>query len=271
MRVEKKKKRGIVIAIIVIVLVIVGAGLSMFYGLLPDVFGVFGPKIIKVGIFDLDLPPLFYEDDEGNLVGFEIDLLNEVADRLNWEVEYVRVDDKYGDALNAKEVDVVWGNVPDLEEIRENLLLTKPYLRTNQVAVVAKDSGIEKKEDLNSREYFTVRWTPADILVKHRTFEIIGTQITASRYYLSTSNSLQKELSAAILCDETISSYMLDELGEGFVVLQEPLGEVNYVIAFRPNDSKTCNKVQSVLDDIAADGIGKSLSEYWFGKDLFIH
>ena len=45
-----------------------------------------GDKLV-VGLDD-GFPPMGYRDDNGNLVGFDIDLAKEVAKRLDMEVEF---------------------------------------------------------------------------------------------------------------------------------------------------------------------------------------
>jgi polar amino acid transport system substrate-binding protein len=225
--------------------------------------------VLRVGIYDLDLPPLFYLGSDGKLAGFEIDLLEEVAGRLGRELEYVRITDEYADALRAGEVDVVWGNV-FISSTTPGVLLSRPYLKTEQVAVVARDSGIEKKEDLEGKEFATLMWTPADQLIKLGVIELNPTRIRTSKLYRSTFDSLNDESISAVLCDETMAEYMMGELGDGFFILAETLGEVRYAAALRPDDTRTLEKIESALEDIGADGAGEKLSRQWFGKNLYI-
>jgi len=227
-------------------------------------------SVWRVGLLDTELPPLFFQDEQGNLTGFEVDLLSEVAQRLGKKIEYVKVTNEYEKALKEKTVDVVWGNVLDTEEARKALLLTNPYLKTNQVAVVAKDSGIETKEDLNGKELLTVMWTPADQYSKDGTFGIEFVQIRGFGAYQTTFDSLKDKTAVAVLCDETMAEYMIEKLGDQYIILSETLGEARYAAAFRPNDTQTCKKVQSILDAIAKDGTGEKLSQQWFQKNLYI-
>ena len=226
--------------------------------------------IWRVGIFDLDLPPLFYTDANGDLVGFEIDLVKEVAGRIGGEIEIVRVDDKYAGALEAGEVDVVWGNIPDTEAVRETVLLTKPYLRTNQVAVVARDSGIETKADLDGKNIAAIMWTPADRFLTDHTFGIRFKQVGHYKPYRTAFDALQEGAVSVVICDETMPEYILEEMGDGYYVLPAPLGEVCYAIAFRTDDAKANEKVQSALDAIAMDGTGEKISVKRFDKNLYI-
>ena len=225
----------------------------------------------KVGIFDLDLPPLFFTDTDGSLTGFEIDLVQEAAKRMGKEIEYVRVTDTYAEALNSGEVDVVWGNIPDTEENRELMLLTKPYLQTQQVAVVAKDSEIEGKADLEGQVFATVKWTPIDKMMKDHSLGISFTRISTSRDFQTTFDKLLDESVSVVLCDETMADYMLKDIDNAIVILPESIGEVKYAAAFRQEDSGTCEKAQTALDAIASDGTGQKLSQQWFGKNLIIN
>lgn len=61
---------------------------------------------IKVGM-DYQYPPFEYLDQAGNIKGFDVDLANELAKRVGFEVQIVKMDyDSICDAINSKKIDI---------------------------------------------------------------------------------------------------------------------------------------------------------------------
>lgn len=61
---------------------------------------------IKVGM-DYQYPPFEYLDQAGNIKGFDVDLANELAKRVGFEVQIVKMNyDSICDAINEKKIDI---------------------------------------------------------------------------------------------------------------------------------------------------------------------
>lgn len=97
--------------------------------------------------------PFEYYDDDGDLIGFDVDLMNLLAARLNVEIEWQEV--AFADLLtqlNAGQVDIVIAAMyirPDREELVD---MSQPYLETGlSMAVHADETAINSFEDLAGR------------------------------------------------------------------------------------------------------------------------
>jgi ABC-type amino acid transport substrate-binding protein len=55
-----------------------------------------------------------------------------------------------------------------------------------------------------------------------------------------------------------------------FVVLEDDFAKEDYSIAFRKNDIALAAKVQSILDEMAADGTTDAIDTEWFGTPAFL-
>ena len=109
-----------------------------------------GDKLV-VGLDD-GFPPMGYRDDNGNLVGFDIDLAKEVAKRLNMEVEFKPINWTTNiQEVDAGNVDCLWNGMTVTPDREEALLLSSPYMKNNQVLVVKSDSDYQTKDDLNGK------------------------------------------------------------------------------------------------------------------------
>ena len=91
----KKKGLTMILAIAMVVCTLVGCGNK-------------GDNTFIVG-FDANFPPYGYTDDNGDYVGFDLDLAAEVAKRNNWEIKLQPIDwDSKDMELSSGAIDCIW-------------------------------------------------------------------------------------------------------------------------------------------------------------------
>ena len=97
-------------------------------------------------------PPYeFYDTTDGKkeLVGYDIDLGNEIGKHLGVEVEWVDMDfDALIPSLATGKIDIVLAGIVDTEKRRQSVDFSEPYFNTQTVAVALKD----KIGEVNSAE-----------------------------------------------------------------------------------------------------------------------
>ena len=81
-------------------------------------------------------------------------------------------------------------------------------------------------------------------------------------------NRIVSALLAAVLALLTLCSCGKKE--KIYVTLPEDFGSEEYAIGFRPGDVALAKEVQQILDEMAADGTSKEISEKWFGTNLIV-
>lgn len=83
--------------------------------------------------------PIAYENDNGELVGFDIELAKAVAEKLGLAVEFQLIEWSAKETkLNSKAIDCIWNGMTINEERLEAMEITIPYLNNKQVAVIRK-------------------------------------------------------------------------------------------------------------------------------------
>lgn len=102
-------------------------------------------------------PPLAYVDDDGKLVGFEIDMAHEIAKDLLGDpakVEFVVVqsDGRFPAALSGK-VDFGLCSTTIYPDRAVRIAFTRPYLDTGNSLIARKDAGIKTIQELNNPKY----------------------------------------------------------------------------------------------------------------------
>ncbi len=84
--------------------------------------------------------PIAYKDDNGTLIGFDIELAKAVADKLGLTVEFQEIEWNSKEALlEAKSIDCIWNGMTITEERLAQMEISIPYLNNKQVAVIRKD------------------------------------------------------------------------------------------------------------------------------------
>lgn len=102
--------------------------------------------------------PMNYKDAEGELVGFDTELAEEVFDELGYDVVFQEIiwESKYTD-LNSGTIDCIWNgftaNTADDDGVQraDKVDFSYNYMENRQVVVVKNDSGITTAENLNGK------------------------------------------------------------------------------------------------------------------------
>ena len=84
--------------------------------------------------------PIAYKDDDGELIGFDIELAKAVAEWLDLEVEFKLINWNTKEAeLESGAIDCIWNGMTITEERQANMAVTIPYMNNKQVAVIRKE------------------------------------------------------------------------------------------------------------------------------------
>ncbi len=102
--------------------------------------------------------PMNYKDADGELVGFDTELAEEVFDNLGYEVTFQEIvwESKYTD-LNSGTIDCIWNgftcNTADDDGVQraEKVDFSYNYMENRQAIVVKKDSGLNTAESLTGK------------------------------------------------------------------------------------------------------------------------
>ena len=98
--------------------------------------------------FDAAFPPYGYQDENGEYVGFDLDLAAEVCKRNDWELVKQPIDWNAKDMeLNSGTISCIWNGFT-MNGREDEYAWTEPYVDNSQVFVVKEDSGIATFDDL---------------------------------------------------------------------------------------------------------------------------
>lgn len=222
--------------------------------------------IFKIGL-DPEFPPMGFRDTDGNYVGFDIDLAKEVAKRLGMEFEAVPINwDAKNMELGAGNIDCIWNGFT-MTGREGDYLWTSPYVSNAQVIVVKENSGIESSADLAGKVLALQQGSTAENALNSRADikdSLANTLFVADN--VSALNELKVGGVDAVLVDEVVADYYMAQ-NPGLKTV-DSIAEETYGVGFALGNSALRDKVETALQEMAADGTMKKISEEWFGKDI---
>ncbi len=95
-----------------------------------------GKLVVGITLF----APMNYNDENGELIGFETEFAKAVGAKLGLEVEFQVIDwNSKETELASKNIDCIWNGMTITEERKENMQISIPYMENKQVVVVKAD------------------------------------------------------------------------------------------------------------------------------------
>ncbi len=205
-----------------------------------------------------DYPPFETIDDEGNVIGFDIDLSTAVAEELGVSPKFVKMSfDTIITAVKNGQADLGVSAFSITEERKQSIDFSDPYYSSSQVIMVLENSGLTAKEDLAGKVIAVeLSTTGADAA---KTIE--DAQVKAVDDYNVATMMLKNGSAHAVVLDAPIAAEYVSRYN--FIVLETPLTfeETAMVIKKGNNDLKAA--VDKALEKIKADGKYDELKKKW--------
>lgn len=221
--------------------------------------------------FDAAFPPYGYRDDDGEYVGFDLDLAQEVCDRNGWELKKQPVDwDSKDMELDSGTVDCLWNGFT-MNGREDEYTFSDPYVNNSQVIVVPEDSNINTFEDLAGK----IVEVQADSSALHTLEDEEGQAKLAATFgslnqvpdYNTAFMDLEAGACEAIAMDIGVASYQIESRGGGFRMLDELISEEQYAVAFKKGNDALKDQVQNTLNEMVEDGAFAEITEKWGLED----
>jgi len=228
-------------------------------------------KKFTVG-FDAEFPPMGFVDDQGNYVGFDLDLAQEVAKRLG--MEYVAQPiawDSKDQELASGNIDCIWNGFTITSEREDKYTWSEAYMENDQVVVVRNGSEISTLADLAGKKVVVQKDSSGlDALTDNPDLTDTFAELVQVDSYLNAMMELESGAVDAIVMDEIVARYEIQTSGKDFVILDEIVASEIYGVGFLLGNESLRDQVQQTLEEMAADGTLAQISNKWFGKDITI-
>ena len=227
--------------------------------------------VFKVG-FDASFPPYGYKDNNGNLVGFDLDLAREVAKRRGWKIELKPIDWDSKDAeLTSGTINCIWNGFT-INGRETQYEWTEPYVDNTQVVIVRTDSGMNTLADLAGKTVAAQVDSSGLAAIKsdeHKALLASIKKLVEVPDFLRAFMELESGAADAVVVDHGVAMTQINGKAK-FRLLSESLKAEQYGVGFKLGNKTLRDQVQETFKEMVKDGAAREISRKWFNGENVI-
>ncbi|WP_205439595.1 transporter substrate-binding domain-containing protein [Peribacillus alkalitolerans] len=227
-------------------------------------------EIQKAGVIDIGIegayPPFNYFDESNKLIGFDVDIADEITKRMGVKPNYVPTPwDTIIGGLLTKKYDIILSSMSITEERKQKVDFTDPYYHTGAQLFVNED-------------YTEIKDPATDIKGKKigvgigTTFEKkateLGASVVAYKSDLLTFQDLANKRVVGVITDKAVGARMIQEKGYPFKTVGDMLIQDAAGITLNKNEEALKAEINKHLKGMMEDGTYEEISKKWFGEDI---
>ncbi|MCX7337856.1 MAG: ABC transporter substrate-binding protein [Alphaproteobacteria bacterium] len=209
-----------------------------------------------------DYPP-FASYRDGQIVGFEIDLMKAVAKRINKEIVIKDMPfDSLIAALQTSNIELAISGFSDTSERREKVDFTAPYHKSSTVLLVPNSSDIKAHDQLEGKLVGVQSGSTYEVLVQKKWKPTVPNLSVRS---LSKVPELVQDLKSGRLAAIAIGKKEGADIAKAhpeFAVVDVPGTDIPYAIAL-PKGSALTDSVNKALQSMKDDGTLQKIEKEW--------
>jgi len=211
--------------------------------------------VLVVGT-DAAYTPFESQNEKGEIVGFDIDIVNAVAKKAGIEVKFVNTPwEGIFNTLDQGDRDFLVSAITITPERRQTMDFSQPYFDARQLIAVRSDASVTRFEDLKTLKVGVQNGTTGDEVVG----KLLGKSSANIKRFESTPLAL-KELEAggvqAVVADNgVVAHYLANNAGAGFKTVSDAgFATEQYGLAVKKGNAELLARLDKGLAEIKADG-----------------
>lgn len=215
-----------------------------------------------------DYRPFEYHDEKTNeVVGYDIDLAQKIADELGVKLEVHDMDfTSLIPSLQNSQADMVIAAIYITDERKEVVDFADPYMSSGQIIVVKKDSPIKGKDDLNGKKVGAKLGGTSAACVQKMIDEGANIELVTYKQNEDMLADLQNgRLDAGV--NDLLYQLQYNSTHKDLTILDDKLTEAELGIAVPKGDTELIEVVNKVLKDMKDSGEDIKLYEKWIPKN----
>ncbi len=212
-----------------------------------------------------------FRDDQNELVGFDIDFANALAEELGVTAEFQTVAwDGIFNGLNAKQYDVIISSTSITPERLEGFSMSDPYVANGIVIVSRKDATpVTVFKELEGKVLGAQIETTADIAAeKLKVDEGVNVEIKKFDGMLDAFAALQGKQIDNVITDIGVAMYYVAQNPDLYVVSSDVLTNEPIGITARLADTAITEQFNEAIKALQESGKMTEISMKWFGQDM---
>ncbi|WP_304353477.1 basic amino acid ABC transporter substrate-binding protein [Brachyspira innocens] len=209
-----------------------------------------------------EFEPFEYREGD-NIVGFDIDLINEIAKLIGAEIEVVDMQfDGLLPALEAKKIDLIIAGMTATEERKQFVNFSEPYYNSKQsIVVLSNNTDITTFDNFAGKKVGVVLGYTGDILVSEMTNVEVQKFNATSETILALKS---QKVDAVVLDYEPAKNYVAQN--KELKLIETDSATEEYSIAMRKDDTELLTKVNDALKTLKENGTYETLLGKYFAN-----
>lgn len=230
------------------------------------------PKVLRIGVSG-QMPPYSYYDEKNNkLVGFDIDIANEIARRMNKQVDIQVYDfNRLIAAVLSKQIDFGMGSMNIVPERQEVVNFTEPYnVSRGRFTYYSNIKNINSIEDIKkSNELVGIRngTVYPKILLEEYGFSHDQLKIFPSQRDLII--GLKNGSIKVAISDYGAMHHLNKHSDLNLTIIPINVTRAPAGITVNKNNKKLLEEIDKAIIEMKNDGSYLKIATKWFGADPF--
>ena len=203
-------------------------------------------------------------NEEGEIVGIDIDITKEIASRMGVELEYIDYNwEPLFDAIKNGEIDFAASALSITPERKEDMMFSSPYFNGGQIILIKDENkDIKKADDLAGKKVgVQVESTGYDAVLNYTEKDMIKTYEDTSVESKMIKDLKNGNIDAVVI--DYIAAVSLAKEAIGFRIAGDPFTQEFYGFASKLGNNALVEKINEILRDMKREGVIRSIQDKW--------
>ncbi len=237
-------------------------------GLTTSAFAQSDAETLKVGMSGGYFPFTFVKQDV--LQGFEVDVMNAVAEETGLDVEFVTMSfSGLIGALDSGRIDTIANQITITPEREEKFVFTQPYVFDGAQVVVkaGNETEITGPESLKGRAVAVNLGSNFEQLLRELPY---ADEIDIRTYESNIEQDTALGRVDAFVMDRVSSAQVIKESPLPLALAGQPFSEIRNALPFRDDEDGRAlrDEIDTALTTLRKDGTLAEISQKWFAADI---
>ncbi|WP_149086594.1 ABC transporter substrate-binding protein [Pseudomonas prosekii] len=209
--------------------------------------------------------PFEFEDQNGKVVGYEVDIINEVAKQLGKTIEYTSMPfHMLFPAVQSGRADIAIGTVTITSKRLESVAFSQPWIDSEQCLTVATNAGIEGLEGLGGKPLAVQTGTVGEIWATNNQEQYKFSDIRRYDGNVDALLDVAAGRVSGLVHDCPMDAYYIKDKPQYKIVARIPTNE--QFAAMFSKDSKLIAAFNEQITKLKEKGEIDRIHKKWFGE-----
>lgn len=205
---------------------------------------------------EAQFPPFEIVDSSGNVVGFDVDLLNAIAEDQGFKVEYL--DQDFAGlipALQTGNIDIIASGMTITEEREGEVDFSEPYITAGlAIAVTTDNEEIQSVDDLKGKTVAVQTGSTGFMKAEELKKAGVIAEIKDFPHVNEAIEELKIGGADAMINDLPVTEAFIAAQPDVIKIVGEPLNSESYGFAVRTGNTELLQKLNAGLENVKASG-----------------